>query len=172
MIQNDKITLRALEPEDISLLYRWENEMTLWKVSNTIAPFSRHQLEQYVKHSQLDLFQTKQLRLIICITNHHQPIGIIDMFDFDPFHRRGGIGILIHNDYRQQGYASAALELFTQYLFNHLDLHQVYASISIDNTPSIALVEQAGFEQTGVRRGWRRQGNQFIDELFFQKLNS
>ena len=171
MIQNERITLRALEPEDIETLYQWENEIALWNVSNTIAPFSKHQLKQYVQHARLDVFQTKQLRLIIEQIGPGEMVGMIDLFDYDPFHRRGGIGILIHSDYRHQGFASEALELFTAYLFNHLGLHQVYASISGDNTASIKLFEQAGFEQTGLRKAWRRQGKKYIDELFFQKIN-
>ena len=171
MIQNEKITLRALEPDDIETLYRWENEMTLWKASNTLAPFSKHQLKQYIQHSRLDVFQIKQLRLIIELTATHQIVGMIDLFDYDPFHQRGGIGIMIHADFRQQGYASEALNLFTGYLFAHLGLHQVYASISIDNDASIALFKQAGLEQTGLRKAWRRQGREFVDELFFQKMN-
>ena len=172
MIQNERITLRALEPEDIDILYQWENEIALWNVSNTIAPFSKHQLRQYVQHARLDVFQTKQLRLIIEQTADRRMVGMIDLFDYDPFHRRGGIGIVVHANFRHQGFASEALNLFTTYLFNHLGLQQVYASISGDNLASIKLFEQAGFEQTGLRKHWRRQGKQYIDELFFQKINS
>ena len=39
ILENDEIKLRALEPEDISLLYVWENDTKLWEVGSTIAPF-------------------------------------------------------------------------------------------------------------------------------------
>ena len=35
-----KVNLRPLEPDDIDLLYHWENSMEIWEVSNTKTPFS------------------------------------------------------------------------------------------------------------------------------------
>ena len=39
-----QVRLRALEPEDLDILYRYENDSSLWEVGTTIAPFSRKQL--------------------------------------------------------------------------------------------------------------------------------
>ena len=38
-LEYGKIKLRALEPEDIELLYQWENNMEIWEVSNTKTLF-------------------------------------------------------------------------------------------------------------------------------------
>ena len=35
LLHNDIITLRAMEPQDVDLLYEWENDTDLWTVSNT-----------------------------------------------------------------------------------------------------------------------------------------
>jgi len=35
-----KISLRAIEPEDLELLYKWENNNSYWIISNTVTPFS------------------------------------------------------------------------------------------------------------------------------------
>ena len=45
-IQTEHIYLRALEPIDLELLYTCENDRLVWKVSNTITPFSKHILQQ------------------------------------------------------------------------------------------------------------------------------
>ncbi|WP_430812076.1 MULTISPECIES: GNAT family N-acetyltransferase [unclassified Carboxylicivirga] len=169
-MQQEEILLRALEPEDIDLLYQWENNMEIWEVSNTLTPFSRHQLKTYIEQAQLDVFQTKQLRLIIELETSHTAVGMIDLFDFDAFHQRGGLGIIIHRNYRQKGYARQALELFTTYCFNNLALRQLYANISINNTASLALFEQAGFERVGIKKQWRKTKDGFIDECLYQRL--
>lgn len=163
--------MRALEPADVELLYTLENNMKLWPVSHTIAPFSRHQLQQYIAHSRLDVFQTRQLRLLIERIDDGLALGLIDLYDFDPFHRRGGIGILIDESYRGEGYAKEALGLFVSYLFGHLGLHQIYASVSATNLVSIKLFTGSGFEQAGIRRQWRRCGSEFVDEHFLQLFN-
>jgi len=42
------IKLRALEPQDLELLFQIENDTDLWELSQTQTPFSKHILQQYV----------------------------------------------------------------------------------------------------------------------------
>src|SRR5512145_129569 len=56
-----EILLRAVEPYDIDVLYRWENDTEIWRVSNTITPFSKFILEKYIESAHLDIYQAKQL---------------------------------------------------------------------------------------------------------------
>ena len=49
VLENNMVKLRAPEPDDVDLLYVWENNMEIWKVSNTITPFSRHLLKKYFR---------------------------------------------------------------------------------------------------------------------------
>ena len=35
-MENELIRLRALEPDDVQVLYKWENDTEVWKVSNTL----------------------------------------------------------------------------------------------------------------------------------------
>ena len=44
----NKILLRAMEPEDLELLYQIENNPALWKVGVTNVPYSRYQLRDYL----------------------------------------------------------------------------------------------------------------------------
>lgn len=165
-----KVLLRPLEPEDIDLLYRWENNMELWELSNTRAPFSKYILNQYINNSAKDIYEVKQLRLII-ENWQKKAVGAIDLFDFDPYHMRAGIGILIHNtDDRRRGFASDALTALTKYSMNVLGAKQLYANIAADNEDSINLFEGAGFEQTGIKKYWLKSVTGWKDELFFQKI--
>jgi len=169
-MKNEELLLRALEPDDIDLLYKWENNMEIWEVSNTLTPFSKHQLKKYIEQAQLDVFQTKQLRLIIELEQSAQAIGMIDLFDFDAFHQRGGVGIIIHKEFRQKGYAIEALQMFCEYGFNNLGLKQLYANISESNTASIQLFEKAGFTLVGIKKAWRKTRKGFEDERLYQRL--
>lgn len=169
-LEYGEIKLRPLEPEDINLLYAWENEMEIWEVSNTLVPFSRYILEQYIMNSQQDIYESKQLRLII-EANGGKAVGAVDLFDFDPFHQRAGVGILIHAiNERQKGLASDALTLLCQYANEVLGLHQIYANISDNNLASIRLFEKCGFELSGRKKEWVKVGKTWKDELLFQKI--
>ena len=112
MINDDIIRLRALEPEDLEYLYKWENDMDMWEVSNTLTPFSVYMLKKYIENSHLDIYTTKQLRLMVELIETNTPVGLVDLYDFDPYHQRAGIGIMIHNsEHQKKGYATSAIRM-------------------------------------------------------------
>ena len=170
MLQAKDIVLRALEPEDLDFLFKIENNTSLWELSSTQTPFSKHILKQYLANAQQDIYEAKQLRLIT--ETDKQAIGMIDLFDFDPQHKRAGIGILIAEKYQSKGYATKAIELIIEYAFSVLDLHQLYANITKDNFKSRALFTKSGFKQIGVKKDWIFTKNQFKDEILFQLIKN
>ena len=110
------ISLRAPEPEDIELLYRWENDTSIWQLGSTISPFSKFTLRKYIEESERSIFETGQLRLMIQVVETGQTVGTVDLFDFDPVNQRAGIGILIGDTgARKKGYAKQAVEAMINY---------------------------------------------------------
>lgn len=171
MLKGENILLRAMEPSDVLLLYKWENDSSVWHVSNTLTPFSKHVLEQYVSNSHLDLYTTKQLRLVIDDHKSQKSVGCIDLFDYDPYHKRAGIGVLISDQKdRKKGYAKEALHLLINYSFTHLNFHQLYCNITIDNEASIKLFSQFGFEIIGTKKQWIWNGDDWVDEHILQLI--
>ena len=77
--------MRTLEPSDADIILKWENNPDNWSVSNTLVPFSRKLIEDYVSSAQ-DIYSVKQVRFIICLVKTVREIGAIDLFDFDPYH--------------------------------------------------------------------------------------
>jgi diamine N-acetyltransferase len=169
-LEYGKVRFRALEPEDIDVLFEWENDASIWEVSNTYEPFSKYILAKYIKDSQRDIYESRQVRLVI-ENLEGKPVGAIDLFDFDPFHFRAGVGILIQSeDDRRHGYASDALNLLCIYATDHLRLHQLFANIGEENEASIQLFTKNGFELCGVKKDWRRTLDGWKNELMFQKI--
>jgi len=172
-LENTTISLRAPELEDLDLLYIWENEPSIWQVSGSLIPFSRYILKQYLEHAGKDIYEVKQLRLMIQLKSNHRPVGAVDLFDFDPHHHRAGIGILIaESSDRRQGYAREALETVIAYCFDVLHLHQVYCNIAAGNSASIKLFKEAEFVESGTKKDWLFDGSTYEDELLFQKVKS
>lgn len=166
------IRLRALEPEDLDFLERIENNELFWDVSHTQTPFSRFILKQYLENAHLDIYQTKQLRLVIEITENNKQVGLIDLFDFDPKNLKAGVGIVIDPEFQNNGFAGEALRLVTNYAFTHLKLHQLYADVTADNLKSIKLFTKHGFSKIGVKKDWVLSKNGFKDEILFQLINT
>jgi len=167
-----EIKLRAVEPEDLELLYTWENDNRYWIISNTVSPFSKYTLKRYIENSHKNIYETGQLRLMIEHIKSGATIGAIDIFDFDPFHMRAGLGILIADESsRRKGYASMALACLIEYCFTTLQLHQLFCNILSNNHESMELFRKHGFSETGVKKDWIKTAEGFIDEHMFQLIH-
>jgi diamine N-acetyltransferase len=99
------------------------------------------------------------------------PVGTIDLFDFDPLHRRAGVGIMIREQYREKGYAMEAMAILIRYAFDTLQLHQLFCNIAPDNMVSLHLFETLGFLKCGTKKDWIHDGQEWQDELMFQLIN-
>ena len=169
-ISDDIISLRIAEPDDVTLIYAWENDRRVWRVSETSSPISRFQIEQFLL-STGDLSTNRQLRLMIHSHAGCQPVGCVDLFDYDAVNQRVGIGILIDERHRRQGYATRAIKLCMDYLFNNVMVHQIHCLIDATNKESQQLFESLGFQQQGRRHDWIRTPEGFVDALFYQIIN-
>ena len=170
-LQGKNIHLRALEPEDLEFVYAIENDETIWEVSNTITPYSKFLIRQYLENAHQDIYAAKQLRLAICKSNTSEAVGLIDLFDFDVKNKRAGVGIIIQNEIdRNNGLGKEALGLVINYAFQQLQLHQLYANIGTENKASVSLFTTFGFERIGVKKDWNFANNAFQDEAVFQLI--
>lgn len=170
-IEGKKCRLRAVEPRDVEAMYGWENDPEVWPVSGTLAPFSHHTLERFVEAQQLDVFQSRQQRLIIEELATRRAIGTIDLFEVEALHRRAGVGVLIHQKSdRQKGYGREALELIKEYARNTLNLRQLWCNIECDNQASEALFQGAGFRLVGIKPEWNWSASGWRDEALYQLL--
>lgn len=171
-LENNIIKLRALEPEDLGFLFSVENNNEFWEVSGTQTPFSRHILEQYLANAHQDIFEAKQLRLVIMDINSQENVGLIDLFNYSPQHNRAGVGILILKKFHQKGFATAALKLFIDYAFSILHLHQIYANINVENQNSILLFEKLFFKRIGTKKDWVKINETYKDIYLYQLINN
>ena len=62
---SERVRLRAMEPEDLEVMYAMENDSRTWDVTNFTVPYSRFVLKQYIENSECDMFADRQLRMMI-----------------------------------------------------------------------------------------------------------
>ncbi len=170
-LKGNKVYLRALEMGDLDFLYQLENDTSIWEISGTVTPYSKHVLRKYLENAHRDIYDVKQLRLVICL-HSGTTVGLIDLFDFDPKNKRAGIGIVVlRGTDRNMGIGSEALALLIDYAFSTLEMHQLFANVGKQNEPSIHLFEKMGFTTVGVKKDWIYSNGTFFDEILYQKIN-
>lgn len=163
------VKLRAIEPEDLDILYGIENDMSLWNDSITSVPYSRYMLYDYIANTRNDIYTDRQVRMMI-ENNKCEVVGIVDLINFDPKHLRAEIGIVIKRDFRNLGYAQSAINKIKEYSLNILHLHQLYACIDKENVQSLNLFERCGFICTNELNDWLFDGKKYHKALLMQFL--
>lgn len=171
-LKGAKVHLRALEPEDLDFVHKIENNEDFWEISSTQTPYSKFLIRQYIENAHRDIFDIKQLRLVIC-TKRGRQVGLIDVYDLEPRDKRAAIGILIADKKdRRKGYGSESLGLLCDYCFTHLGLHQVYANVTANNKDSMRIFENNGFRKIGLKKDWTLFNGKYKDEWLYQLISN
>ena len=172
MLENNNIRLRPVEPEDLEILYQWENNPALWEASDTHTPYSRYAIKQYIAHSKQDIYEDRQLRLMIVNKMTEEVLGTVDLFDFDLHNSRISLGLYVDSQFQGKGYAKQSLHLIEEYVFCFLKINQLYVHIAQTNAATLRMFEQENYEKSGVLKQWLRLFDQFVDVVVFQKMKS
>ena len=170
IISNDIVTLRSLEATDLDTLYRWENDSWLWTTANIMSPSPKSYLWQYLQNYDSDLYNSRQLRLMVTLTTTAEPVGTVDLNNFDPFNNRAELGIMIDKAHERKGYAGEAVKLITGYARDYLGLFQIYALVPVHNTACAQLLKHHGFTTSGVLKKWINHGTEVHDVEMLQLL--
>ena len=170
LLNDGIVALRAIEPTDLDMLTGWENETDLWELGCTLAPYSRKRLWDYIENYQPDIYIARQLRLMAVDIASGNPVGTLDLYDFDPHNRRAGVGVLIDRAWQGKGYGRRMLQLGMDYAGHFIGMHQLWAIIPIDNVRSQALFSESGFDICGRMRSWLRRDRSYTDAYVLQHL--
>ena len=162
-----KVKLRAMEPEDLDLLYAIENDQTLWAVGVTSVPYSRFVLHDYVANAKNDIYTDGQVRLMI-ENESGGVVGVADLINFDPKNNRAEFGLVIMPQYRHQGYAVSAVRQIERYALDILHLHQLYVIIAESNTGALTLFRKEGFTEAVRLQDWLFNGKKYEDAMLLQ----
>ncbi len=169
-LENENIRLRAVEPQDLEQLYIWENDPELWVVGNTRQPYSKYALKQYIKQIESDIYESKQLRLMIEDISSGDTVGTVDLFDFDIHNSRIALGLFIDPAKQGNGYATKALHIVENYVFNFLKINQLYCHIAESNTASRKMFEKEGYETNGLLKNWIKTPDGYENIILFQRF--
>lgn len=89
-------------------------------------------------------------------------IGTVSMRQV-PRDRRAELGYWLGHASWGRGFASEAVLRMLQWAFVESNLHRVYAQVIASNQRSLRVLEKAGMQLEGTRRGHLRKGRVFLD---------
>lgn len=158
------MTLRPPRESDVEVVYAWDRdpELAAWNgrppISISLSAARRDYLARWGDPG---------VKTFI-IESSGEPIGIATLYDF----RRDGceLGIKIGpGSLRGRGYASEAVTLLVDYVFDTLGLAAVRGSTLAHNDRMQRVFEKNGFAQVGDGSLLSRYDNRRYTELFYER---
>jgi len=166
-LEGDGINLRELRETDLEgSWYKWFNDSVVTKYQNKkIFPNTRENQKKYYSY-----LQSSNADVVMAIvdeeTNKH--LGNVGLHKIDWVHRSAELGIVIgEKEFYGKKYGKQAWKLITEYGFNILNLHRIYALIMEENIASIKCAEAAGFVCEGKIRDYFYKNGVYKKVLYY-----
>jgi RimJ/RimL family protein N-acetyltransferase len=159
-----KVSLRALEPEDLDRVLEWHNDPELY---TTLGGHFRHvSADSEREWLRRRIGSRDEVNLAICTSETKEHIGNIYLRDIDWINRHGELHAFIAApQHRGKGYGSAAVQQLVKHAFEDLGLVRLYLHVLASNAAGVATYTRCGFAVEGrLHRHVLKKGN-FEDVL-------
>ena len=123
----------------------------IWNMLGGVKYFVSEAYEK--KWVENAIFNSKEVRLAICLSENDKYIGNVYMTDLDETNRSCQSHILIGDkEYWGQGYAKEALLKAIEYMFKERNINRIQAVILESNKQSLRMHQKCGYKVEGLLR--------------------
>jgi len=168
MIRGKRVSLRAIERDDLPRYVAWLNDIEVSYHLTTFIPFNLEDETDWYERQRTD--DTTQ-NFAIVLNEGEQHIGSVGLMGIDHREQRAELGIFIGDKSQWgQGYGREAIRLLLDFGFSELNLHRIFLRVDASHTAAIRCYVSCGFIEEGrLRDGVYRHG-QFEDMIIMSLL--
>jgi len=161
-----RIYIRPMRLEDAKLVSQWYNDSDTKRYMSTTVRGYKYSPQDIKKEIQ-ENNPREELWFMVCLKSNRKPIGQAGIDDLDFLDMRGEIFFLIGDkNEKGKGYSKEIVQLLLNHAFKKLKLNSLFATVTVENIPSLKVLEKAGFKKIGIRREYNRIGGKYLDEVF------
>lgn len=164
IIKGKKVTLRAIEQEDLELLNKWSNDPEInYMLGGWHFPSSMQDQEKWFHSLSVNSNHQK----FAIITEDLGLIGMANLVDVNWKDRNAFHGMLLGDkDMRGKGYGVDTIMAVSKYAFEELGLMRMNGTMISYNEPSIAVyTKKCGWQIEGVKKNHYFRKNQWWDQV-------
>ena len=167
MLTGKNVVLRAWREDDIAVLMRLRNDVSLQtQLMAQPRPNSRVRVSQWLKNWSE---RTDAVFFVVAAADDDRVLGYVQLANMDVMHGRGDLGICLDPVVHGQGVADQTMEMLQNYLIQVFGLRKILLRVLSSNLRAIAFYEKQGFERVGVlSKHFFLQGTH-VDVLLMEK---
>lgn len=168
---NERVYLRALEPEDYKTSIKWRKDDVIWEMLGGTKYFVSSAYEK--KWVEDTIYNSKDVKLAICLCENDRYIGNVYMTDIDQLRRSCHSHILIgEKDCWGKGYAREALLMAVRYMIKERNIHRIQAAVLESNKQSLNMHKKCGYKVDGLLRDSVYKNGKFQNQYVLSLLDT
>ena len=164
-IKGKKVTLRAIEEQDLELLAKWSNSPEIWHgLGGWHFPYSKLSTEQYIKNIDNNNMYNHNFAID---TEEMGFIGTTNLMNIDWKNRNAFNGIMLGDkDSRGKGYALDVVMTIMKYAFKELGLNRLDGDMIDYNERSLDFyIRKCGWVIEGRKENWFYREGKYHDKV-------
>jgi [ribosomal protein S5]-alanine N-acetyltransferase len=176
VVRSERLWLRAPVMADhaawADLRGQSRQHLTPWEPQWSMDELARVSFRRRLRHYANDIKEDLGYAFLIFHINSHELLGGLTLSNV----RRGVtqaacLGYWIGEPHQGKGYMTEAVRAVSTFVFTELKLHRLEAACLPHNTPSISVLERAGFTAEGLARRYLKINGQWQDHRLFARLS-
>lgn len=168
---NERVYLRALEPEDYKTSIKWRKDDAIWEMLGGTKYFVSSAYEK--KWVEDTIYNSKDVKLAICLCENDRYIGNVYMTNIDQLRRSCHSHILIgEKDCWGKGYAREALLKAVFYMIEERNIHRIQATVLESNEQSLNMHKKCGYKIDGLLRDSVYKNGKFQNQYILSLLDT
>jgi RimJ/RimL family protein N-acetyltransferase len=168
MLQHKKIILRPLNDSDSAELARLANNKKIWDNLRDFVPFP-YTIDDAVFFINMAKEEKPVMTFAIELDRHLSGvIGLVGQKDI--YRKTAEIGYWIGEPFWNNGIATVAVKLLTEYGFDQLDYVRIHTGVFEYNIGSMKVLEKNGYNKDGVFEKAILKNGQLWSEHRFSKI--
>lgn len=166
--QGKPVRLRPPRVEDAPMLIEWLAHLETTLTLSRIFPMSLESEKEWLIKNGED---PRSVVWVIEFGDPLEAVGLTGIHQINPTHRHATTGTFIgESRFWRQGIATIAMQLRTEFAFEHLNLLKLNSSFLEGNTGSMKAQQAAGYNIIGRRRRQYRINGKWLDEVLTEVL--
>jgi len=166
-LHSNRLSFRQINHNDLAEIFFLRSDPQAMEFLDSAPAKNDADALAYIDRANTSVDANDGITWGITLKGEDKIIGYIGFWNMQAAHFRIETGYILHPDYWRQGLMSEALQRIVKYAFEETDLHSIEANVSVDNLPSMALLEKNGFVKEAHFKENYFYNGQFLDSIIY-----
>ena len=172
VLKTDRLILRQLNENDVNGIYNFYSDPVALKYVPRNLFTERIEASDKIKFFDALFDDRKGICWAISYKEKQDIIGIAGFFEIDKAANKAELGYGFLQGNWGKGVGTEIVKTLTDFGFQAIQLHKIYAYIHPDNISSIKVVEKFGYKREGLFKDHDFAQNKYFDTAVFTKIIS